>query len=121
MKRLVVAAALAAGSLLVQPQQAAAQNFEPAMKNGLLVCGYGWDWSFAALQNLNKAARSLCRWKCVFKLESGQLHVNAGARNVAYEERIGLNATRKQVAGHIVAKVSGAGSCDAAVDPRTKR
>ena len=72
MKRLVVAAALAATSLLVQPQQAAAQNWEPKMQNGGLICGYFPTFSFAAVHNYNNAARSLCRWKCVYKTASGQ-------------------------------------------------
>jgi hypothetical protein len=110
MKRLVVMAALAAGSILVQPLEAAAQQYEPGMKGGTLICGY-WPYaSWVALTNTNNASRSLCRWKCVYRLPSGQLHVNAGARNVAPGEFIGMGTTSKD-ASNIAARVSGAGSC----------
>jgi len=61
----------------------------------------------------------LCRWKCVYKTASGQVHVNAGARNLGRGEIAGLNATRKDIAG-IAAKIDGAGSCVEAKDPRRK-
>ena len=110
MKRLVVAAALAATSILVQPQQAAAQQYEPGMKGGTLICGY-WPWaSWVVLTNTSNASRSLCRWKCVYRLPSGQLHVNAGARNVGPGEFIGMGTTSKD-ASNIAARVSGGGSC----------
>jgi hypothetical protein len=110
MKRLVVAAALAGSSLVVQPQQAAAQQYEPGMKGGTLICGY-WPWSsWVVITNQNNAARSLCRWKCVYRLPSGQLHVNAGARNVGPGEFIGMGHTSKD-ATNITGRVSGAGSC----------
>src|SRR5882672_11727316 len=108
MKQLVVAAALA-GSL-GYPLDAAAQNWEPKMQNGGLICGYFPTFSFAAVHNYNKAARSLCRWKCVYKTASGQVHVNAGARNLAPGEIAGLNQTKKDLSG-IVAKIDGAGRC----------
>ena|SRR5947208_313611 len=111
MKRLVVGAALAAGSFLVSPFTAAAQNYEPGIKNGSLICGYFPSFSFAAMQNLNNINnRSLCRWKCVYRLASGQMHVNAGARNLGPGEMVTLNMSRKEVSG-IVAKVAGTGSC----------
>src|SRR4051812_27199041 len=119
MKRLVVSAALAASLLLTYPLRAAAQNFEPGMKNGSLICGYLPTFSFAALQNNNNARRSLCRWKCVYRTASGQMHVNAGARNLAPGERVGLNETKKNIS-NIAAKVEGTGSCVEAKDPRKK-
>jgi hypothetical protein len=105
-----MAAAIAAGALLVHPLTAAAQQYEPGMKGGTLICGY-WPWaSWVVLTNTNNAPRSLCRWKCVYRLPSGQLHVNAGARNVASGEFIGMGHTSKE-ASNIAARVSGAGSC----------
>jgi hypothetical protein len=76
-------------------------------------------YSFAAVHNYLGTPRALCRWKCVYKTASGQLHVNAGARNVAPGEVIGLNHTKKDITT-IVAKVDGAGSasCVEAKDPR---
>ena len=119
MKRLVVAAALAATSLLVHPLTATAQQYEPGMKGGTLICGY-WPWSsWVALTNQNNAPRSLCRWKCVYRLPSGEVHVNAGARNVAPGEFIGMGQTSKD-ASNITGRVSGGGSCVAATDPRRK-
>jgi hypothetical protein len=119
MKRLMMAAALAAGLLLVHSLDAAAQNWEPKMQNGGLICGYFPTFSFAAVHNYNNAARSLCRWKCVYKTASGQVHVNAGARNLGRGEIAGLNQTKKDISG-IVAKVDGVGSCVEAKDPRRK-
>ena len=119
MSRWMVGAALAAGSLLVYPLEAAAQNYEPGIQNGSLICGYFPSFSFAAMQNLNNTNnRSLCRWKCVYRLASGQMHVNAGARNLGPGEMVSMNMSRKEVSG-IVAKVAGAGSCvEAKPSPR---
>lgn len=112
MKRSVAAAALAAaGSLLVYPLAAAAQNYEPGVKNGSLICGSFPGFSFVAMQNLNGINnRSLCRWKCVYRTASGRTHVNSGARNLAPYERVGLNETRKTVSG-VLSKLAGSGNC----------
>ena len=61
----------------------------------------------------NTKGRSLCRWKCVYKLASGETHVNAGARNFDPGQYVQVE---KQVSG-IVAKVGGTGSCDV-IGPR---
>ena len=119
MKRLVVAAALAAGSLLAYPLGADAANWEPKMQNGGLICGYLPTFSFAAVHNYNNAVRSLCRWKCIYKTASGPVHVNAGARNLGRGEIAGMKETKKDISG-IVAKVEGTGSCVEAKDPRRK-
>ena len=121
MKRLVVAAALAATSLLACPLDAAAQTqpwvnptWEAAFKNGTLICGFTPTQSFTVVNNwANRVGRSLCRWKCVYRLPSGQLHVSSGARNFAPNEYVDI---KKDVPG-IVAKVSGAGSCEV-IGPR---
>ena len=106
-----VAAFAAAGSLLAYPLGAAAQDFEPGIRNGSLLCGYFPTFSFAAMQNLNNTGkRSLCRWKCVYRMASGKLHVNAGARNLGPVDRVGLNDSKKPITG-LVAKVGGTGSC----------
>lgn len=119
MKRMVVAAALAGSLMLIHLPQASAQNWEPKMQNGGLICGY-WPWaSFAAVHNYNNATRSLCRWKCVYKTASGAIHVNAGARNVAPGEVVGSKITEKPITD-IVAKIDGSGSCVEAKDPRRK-
>jgi hypothetical protein len=115
MKRLVVAAALAAGSLLVHPLDAAAQsqpwvnpNWEAAFKNGTLICGYQPTYSWVVVNNwANTKGRSFCRWKCVYKLASGEMHVNAGARNLDAGKYVQVE---KSVSG-IVAKVEGTGGC----------
>ena len=111
MKRWIAAAAFA-GSLLVCPLEAAAQNYEPGIKNGSLICGsFPSMFSFVAMQNLNNIGkRSLCRWKCVYRTASGQTHVNAGARNLAPYEQVGMNNTQKRIKGSLT-KVAGSGSC----------
>jgi hypothetical protein len=119
MKRLVVAAALA-GSL-VHPLDAAAQTkgwvnptWEAAFKNGTLICGYTPTQSFTVVNNwANTVGRSLCRWKCVYRLPSGQMHVSSGARNLGPGQYVDI---KKDVPG-IVAKVGGTGSCEV-VKPR---
>ena len=119
MKRLVLGAALAASSLLVHPLQATAQNYEPGIKGGQLLCGHFVTYSFAVMTNgLN--TRALCRWKCVWKTQSGQLHTNSGARNFGPGEGIYLPQTRKESAVQLGDKVAGAGSCVEAKDPRKK-
>lgn len=119
MKRWVVAAALAAGSLLLHPLQAAAQNYEPGIKGGQLLCGHFVTYSFAVMSN-GTNNRALCRWKCVWKTKSGALHVNSGARNLGPGEGVFLQHTRKEFAVPLDAKVAGTGSCVEAKDPRRK-
>ena len=116
----MVAAALAMGSLVVHPLDAAAQNqnfqsnWEAAFKNGTLICGFTPTQSFTVVNNwANTVGRSLCRWKCVYRLPSGELHVSSGARNLGPGQYVDI---KKDVPG-IVAKVSGAGSCDV-IGPR---
>lgn len=110
-KQCVVAAVLAAGSLLVYPLQASAQDFEKNVKGASLLCGYLPEFSFAAMQNLNGAKqRSVCKWKCLYKFKSGAVHVNAGTRTLAYQERVGMNTTKK-VAPGLVTRAGGTGSC----------
>ncbi len=117
MKRLVSGAALATTSLLVLPLQATAQNYEPGIKGGQLLCGHFVTYSFAVMNNFLNT-RALCRWKCVWKTKSGALHTNSGARNLGPGEGVYLQQTRKESAVALDAKVAGGGSCVEAKDPR---
>lgn len=119
MKRLVLWAALAAASLTVMPLQATAQNYETGIKGGSLLCGHFVTYSFAVMHN-GLPTRALCRWKCVWKTASGTLHVNSGARNLAPSEGVFLQQTRKESAVTLGDKISGAGSCVEAKDPRRR-
>ena len=111
MKQWVVAAALA-GSLLVYPLQAGAQNWETGTKNANLLCGYFAfpGFSFVVIENLDGKKRALCKWKCVYQTTSGATHVNAGSRELRKGESLGLEKTKK-VAPGISSRVGGTASC----------
>jgi hypothetical protein len=114
MKRWVVGAALAAaGSLFVHPLEAQTpgQAFEPGVKNATLLCSGVFNSSWVAMRNLNKIkGPSVCRWKCVYRTQSGGSHINAGTRTLAYNEQVSQDKTTKRVSGQIW-KVGGTGSC----------
>ena len=112
MTRWTVAVVLAAtGSLLLYPQQAAAQNYEPRTKNSTLICGYFPDFSFAIVESRSPKQRATCMWKCVYTFPGGKTHVNSGTRTMAPGHRLGMDTTKK-VAPGLASKVSGAASCN---------
>ena len=111
MKRWMVAVLAAAGSLLLYPLQAAAQNYEPGTKDSSLICGYFPEFSFAIVESRSPKKRATCIWKCIYQMPGGRTHVNAGTRTLAPGHRLGMNATKK-VAPGIASKVSGVASCN---------
>ena len=60
MKRWTVAVLAAAGSVLLMPLQAAAQNYEPNTKDSSLICGYFPDFSFAIVESRSPKKRATC-------------------------------------------------------------
>ena len=77
MTRWMMGAVLVAGSLLVYPLQAAAQDYERGTKDSSLLCGYFPDFSFAVIESRSANKRATCMWKCIYKMPSGAMHVNS--------------------------------------------
>lgn len=111
MTRWMTGAVLAAGSLMLTPLQATAQEYEKGTVNSALLCGYFPDFSFAVIESRSPKPRAECRWKCVYKLSSGRAHINQGVRTLAPGHRVGMDTTKKVMKG-IVEKVSAAASCN---------
>ena len=112
MKRWMVGAALAtAGSLLLFPLQATAQDYERGTKDSSLLCGYFPDFSFAVIESRSPKKRATCMWKCIYKMPGGGTHVNSGTRVMSPGHRLGMNETKK-VAPGIASKVNGVASCN---------
>ena len=76
-----------------------------------VICGHDATSSFAHVANQASGGKSVvCRWKCVYKLANGKLHVNSGAKRVAPFQVWTFKDTKKAAVG-IVSKVSESGGC----------
>jgi hypothetical protein len=107
MTRWIVGAVLAAaGAFLVYPLEAAAQ----AKPNVALACNYTPEGSFVVIESLLPKKRAKCMWRCVYRMSSGALHVNQGARTLPPRKPFGKNKTKK-VAPGITGQATAIASC----------
>ncbi len=102
--RWMLGAVAAAGLLLVDMPESQAQVNKA-------ICGHDQQTSFAHVANQYGSGKPVnCRWKCVYKLANGKLHVNSGAKRVDYMQVWTFKDTKKAAVG-IVSKVSEEGGC----------
>ncbi len=92
MTRWMTGAALAAGSLLLHPLEAAAQTVA-------FSCEFGPNFSYVIVKNLSPKKRANCQWDCVYQMPSGAYHTNAGARVLRPGQELGMNKTKKAAPG----------------------
>lgn len=94
----------AAGLLLVHVPEGQAQVNKA-------ICGYDHQSSFAHVANQYGSGKPVvCRWKCIYRLSNGKLHVNSGAKRIPYMQVWTFKDTKKGAVG-IVAKLAETGGC----------